>query len=66
MTIQNELISEIKAFLAKNKLSKSAFGLEVMGDYGFVSDIENGRSVQLKTVEKVRAFMKAKRKRKGV
>ena len=58
MGIQESLIAEINVFITKHGLSESGFGKTVMGDYGFVFDLKSGkRSPQVKTVEKVRAFM---------
>ena len=65
MTIHDELLSEIKHFIGKHRMSKSAFGKLAMADYGFVFDLEAGRSLQLKSVEKVRGFMKGFKRNKA-
>lgn len=59
MTIQDELLSEINAFVRKHGLSESGFGKIAMGDFGFVFDLRKGnRSPQIKTVERARDFMR--------
>jgi hypothetical protein len=57
MTLQDDFLIEVRAFLISQAMGASAFGLEAMNDPNFVFDLDRGRSVRLDTVEKVRRFM---------
>jgi len=62
MTIQNELIIEIKRFLAKHRMAESRFGRDCLDDPKFLFQFFAGkRSPKLATVEKIKSFMKKKR-----
>jgi hypothetical protein len=62
MTMQSQLIKEIRVFLAKHKMRESRFGRDAVRDSKFVYELFAGeRSPQLRTVERVRSFMKTYR-----
>ena len=61
MSLVSELLSEIGAFLADAKMSKTAFGRVVVNDGHFVSRLEKGSGVTTKTIEKVRAYIAGQR-----
>lgn len=52
-----EFLETVEAFLAATEISPTTFGKEVLKDPQFVFDLRNGRSPNLATVEKVRAFI---------
>lgn len=51
------LLDDIAAFIAAHGLSERKFGEEALNDKNFVSDIREGRSPSLNTVERLRRFM---------
>jgi hypothetical protein len=61
MSLQDDFLAEIHAFLAARKMDATMFGREAMNDPNFVFQVEHGRCVRLDTVDKVRAFMAAHR-----
>jgi hypothetical protein len=52
-----QLITDIEAFCERHGMAESRFGELAMGDKPFVKQVREGRSVQMRTAEKVRAFM---------
>jgi len=52
-SIQNIFVERVEAFLRKNQVPPSRFGIEVVGDPNFVSDIRGGRSCSLRMVDRV-------------
>lgn len=54
------LLAEIEAFLAEQRMSATAFGLDALNDPGFVPGLRAGRDPKLSTAERVRAFMSRK------
>ena len=65
MSLRDDFIAEIRAFLVSNRMEATTFGREGMNDPNFVFEVEHGRSVRLNTVEKVRQFMADHRARRG-
>ena len=57
MSLKDDFVAEIRAFLAANRMDATMFGREAMNDPNFVFEVEHGRCVRVDTVEKVRAFM---------
>jgi len=62
-TVQS-LLDEIETFLSRTGTSASAFGMSALGDPRFIGDLRTkDRSPSLRTVEKVRAFMRDREER---
>ena len=57
MSLRNDFVAEIRAFLVSSRMDATTFGREVMNDPNFVFEVERGRSVRVDTIEKVRRFM---------
>ena len=58
----NDLLSEIRKFLHETKMSRSYFGKRAVGNSELVDRLEKGGTVTLVTAEKVREFMRQRRK----
>lgn len=57
----SDLLSEIHDFLAETGMGPSYLGKQAVGNSEIVKRLEAGRTIQLDTAEKLRAFMRAKR-----
>lgn len=57
-TPNQQLLGEIRRFLAVHPIAPTYFGKRAVGNSELVSRLEAGRSVTLDTAAKVRAFMK--------
>jgi predicted transcriptional regulator len=57
-----KLLYEIEVFLRETGMSKSAFGRAVCGDPRMVPLIIKGRSVTLRTYDRIQAFMRNTRR----
>ena len=55
-------LAEIDAFLARERVSSSAFGRAAVGDPNFVHDLRNGRAPNLRLVDRIRAYMAGRRR----
>jgi hypothetical protein len=53
-------LSEIEAFLARERAAPSAFGRAAVGDPNFVRELRNGRTPGLRLVDRARAYMAAR------
>lgn len=53
-----ELLADIERFCARNNLGTAAFGLAAIGDRSLVGNMQRGRSVTLKTANKLAIFMR--------
>jgi phosphopantothenoylcysteine decarboxylase/phosphopantothenate--cysteine ligase len=60
-TTASALLAEIEAFLAAGGLTPTKFGLAAVNDGHLVANLRKGNSVTLKTADRVRAFMRARR-----
>ena len=58
--MNNDLLSEIRTFLARTGMGPSYFGDIACGNTELVRRLESGGSVTLRTAEKIRAFMAAR------
>lgn len=56
----NDLLSEIRDFLARTEMGPSYFGKASCGNSELVDRLESGRTVTLVTADRVRAFMQSK------
>ena len=54
------LLNEIREFLRDTGMSATYFGKAACGNSDLVRRLENGRSVTLVTVERIRAFIRAR------
>lgn len=51
------LLAEIDAFLARTNMKPTRFGIDTLGDGGLVNGLRTGRSLTLKSANRVLAFM---------
>lgn len=56
----NDLLSEIRDFLARTEMGPSYFGKVSCGNSELVERLEDGRTVTLVTAERVRAFIQSR------
>lgn len=61
MSDLDRFISDVEAYLSKEKIKPTAFGLRAAGDPNFVFDLRTGREPRRSTIEKVRSFMTEER-----
>lgn len=61
MSLRDEFLAEVEAFMFDQKLEPSSFGRQVINDPNFVFDLRSGRAPNLRTIEKVQDFMGAAR-----
>ena len=52
-------LSEIEAFLARERVRPSTFGRAAVGDPNFVRELREGRAPSLRLVDRARGFMRA-------
>ena len=57
MTLEDQFISRVSAFLGRTGLSPTAFGTKAVGDPNFMRQIGRGRSPSLRTADRVLAFI---------
>jgi sulfate adenylyltransferase subunit 2 len=57
--IAHSFLTEIEAFLAHSETDATALGKQALGDPSFVFDLRKGRSPSTRTIDKMRAFMRA-------
>lgn len=57
MSIKNDLINEIDAYLDRSGMTATEFGVAVLNDTAFVHRLRRGKDVRVATVEKVRQWM---------
>ncbi len=55
-------LSEIDAFLARERAAPSTFGRAAMGDPNFVRELRAGRAPSLRLVDRARAYMARRRR----
>jgi 2,4-dienoyl-CoA reductase-like NADH-dependent reductase (Old Yellow Enzyme family) len=58
-------LSEIEAFLARERAAPSTFGRAAVGDPNFVRQLREGRAPSLRLVDRARAYMAARRRAAG-
>ena len=64
-SIHSQFLHEVEAFLAETGMTPPTFGRQSAGDGQFVAELRDGRSPTLRTVDKVRGFMRAYRAEAG-
>jgi len=60
MTLSEQFLADVEAFLSRSGMSPTTFGKEALGDPVFVFDLRNGRKPGLGSVDRVYDFMRAK------
>ncbi|MPW00431.1 hypothetical protein GDY84_07620 [Bombella apis] len=58
MNNRTKFLRDVDEFLATHSLAPTKFGLLVMNDGKFISDVKRGRRIWAETEEKVRIFMR--------
>jgi hypothetical protein len=58
-SLAQNFLSEVEAFLARTKMSASAFGHGAVNDPNFVSDLREGRTPSLRLADRVHEFMRS-------
>ena len=56
-TLEQQFASRLSAFLRRTGLSPTTFGIKALGDPNLVRQIDGGRSLSLRTADRVLAFM---------
>lgn len=59
MTIGNQLLSEIREYLAATGIAATTFGKVAGGNAYIVEKLETGRTITVETADRVRAYIKA-------
>jgi hypothetical protein len=57
MDLAKDFTDELAAFLAATGIKPSGFGRRALGDPNFVAELKHGRSPNLRTIARARAFM---------
>ena len=57
MDLAKDFTDELTAFLAATGVTATGFGRRALGDPNFVRELEEGRSPNLRTIARARAFM---------
>lgn len=65
INITETLLTDIEAFLADTGMGANYFGKQACGNSELVGRLRAGRQVLPRTIERVRAFMQAERRRRG-
>jgi hypothetical protein len=63
MTQAERFLADVEAFISRNKISPSVFGMAAMNDPSFVNTLRSGRQPTLRVVDKVYAYMGKKPKK---
>ncbi len=64
-TIQQTLLREIRTFCAETGMAETTFGQKAVHAWSLVQRLEDGRSIELKTVDRIRAFIAARKAPRG-
>ena len=56
-TLEQQFDSRVSAFLGRTGLSPTTFGMKALGDPNLMRQIEGGRSMSLRTADRVLAFI---------
>lgn len=59
MTLLESFLTDVEAFLSERGMEASLFGRNALKDPNFVFDLRKGRCPNLRTIQRVRAFMTA-------
>ena len=66
MDLAKDFSDELAAFLAQTGITPSGFGRRALGDPNFVAELNRGRSPNLRTLARARAFMTRETARLGM
>ena len=58
MSIRDEVLAEIEAFLRTSRMTHTRFGFEVCNDPAFVARLRGGRDLKATAIDKVRAYIR--------
>ena len=56
-TLERQFNSRVSAFLGRTGLRPTTFGMKALGDQNLMRQIEGGRSMSLRTADRVLAFI---------
>ncbi|BBK44146.1 hypothetical protein STVA_41660 [Allostella vacuolata] len=56
-TLQDQFLAEIEAYLTREGMGATQFGIRALNDPRFVFDVRRGRICSVRTVDRVRAWM---------
>lgn len=59
LTLHQQIVNEIDAFLARTGMTPTRFGVESVGDRSFVTRVRAGRQLRTDTIEAMRTYMRA-------
>ncbi len=59
MTTAQTFLHEVLAFCARQQMAPSTFGLRAVNDGKLVSRLQDGKDIQVRTMERCREFMAA-------
>lgn len=62
MTSTRQLLDRIEAFLTRSGMSRTYFGRMAVGDSKLIHRLESGSTIELKTCNRVIAFIRAREK----
>jgi 2,4-dienoyl-CoA reductase-like NADH-dependent reductase (Old Yellow Enzyme family) len=57
MTLLESFLADVEAFLSERSMEASLFGRKALKDPNFVFELRTGRCPNLRTIQRVRAFM---------
>lgn len=57
MSLLDDFVSEVEAFLARHRMAAGTFGRDAFKDPNFVFDLRKGRCPNLEVVDRARDFM---------
>lgn len=57
MTTGQQLLREIRAFCKATDMAETTFGQKAVHEWTLVERLEAGRSIELKTVDRIRKFI---------
>ena len=56
-TLEQQFNSRVRVFLGRTGLSPTTFGMKALGDQNLMRQIDGGRSLSLRTADRVLAFV---------
>lgn len=60
MNTREQILDQIEAFLAEGQMKKTAFGIAVANDPGFVDRVRAGADFRTQTADRIQAFIQQK------
>jgi hypothetical protein len=65
MSLRDKLLADVHIFVSETGISESALGVKALSDGAVVSRIRGGKSITLRSADKIYAFMATERARRG-